>query len=71
MVDAVSVIDDHGISSMIIAAMISGAMVVVIAAIDAYGHHGGKTKPGWVVSVIIWRGIRYVSWGVNILHNWC
>ena len=61
MIDTVSVINNHRISAVIVAAIVATMIMIMIVTIDTHCHNGCKPKPGWVKAVIIRRVIRYIG----------
>jgi hypothetical protein len=74
MIDLIPVprINDHVIvPSMIMSPIITPMVSPIIGTINTNCHHGCKSKPGGIKSIIIRRNIGHIGRGIYILHNRC
>ena len=72
MIYLISVINDDGISTSIMAAIVTTMVaVIMIRTIYANCYNCCKCEIGWIVSIIIGWYIRYISRRIHILYDWC
>ena len=71
MIDLISVIDDYGIASAIMSAIITSVVIPIVMTINSNGHYCKSSKIGRIVSVIIRWIIGHICGGIYVLHDGC